>query len=196
VGAEVPVAICLGRSVDQVVTILAVLRAGGAFVPLDPNWPLARIQRLLDDAKAPVLVAEPEIVERIRADRCFMIRLDRDAATIARHELIAPTGRKRDDLAYIIYTSGSTGEPKGVEITDGNLLNLVEWHQREFDVRSTDRASYLAGLGFDAAVWELWPYLCAGATLVIPPETVRSSSDLPQQWLVEQKITIAFVPSR
>src|SRR5205085_9604643 len=85
VGAEVPVAICLGRSVDQIVTILAVLRAGGAFVPLDPNWPLARIQRLLDDAKAPVLVAEPEIVERIRADRCFMIRLDRDAATIARH---------------------------------------------------------------------------------------------------------------
>ena len=195
VGAEVPVAICLRRSVDQIAAILAVMRAGGAFVPLDPNWPLARIQKLLDDAKAPVLVAEPDIAERIRGDRCFVVRLDRDAATIARCELIAPAARKRGDLAYIIYTSGSTGEPKGVEITDGNLLNLVEWHQREFHVGSTDRASYLSGLGFDAAVWEVWPYLCAGATVVIPPETVRSSSDLLQRWLVEQKITIAFVPS-
>ena len=69
------------------------------------------------------------------------------------------------DLAYVIYTSGSTGRPKGVQITHDSLLNLVFWHQRTFDVKPTDRASQLASPGFDAAVWELWPYLTAGASV-------------------------------
>jgi len=195
VGAEIPVAICLRRSVDQITAILAVLRAGGAFLPLDPAWPMARIQALVDDARARVLVAEPDIADQIAGDGCAVIRLDRDAAAIAACNPLPPARRKPGDLAYIIYTSGSTGEPKGAEIADENLLNLIEWHQRTFGIGPTDRASYLAGLGFDAAVWEVWPYLCAGGSVVLPPEAVRSSASLLQRWLIEQRITMAFVPS-
>jgi amino acid adenylation domain-containing protein len=102
---------------------------------------------------------------------------------------------RSDDLAYVIYTSGSTGRPKGAEITHSNLLNLVRWHNRTFTVQREDRASHLAGLGFDAAVWELWPYLAAGATVVLAPEDVRGSADALLEWLVQEKITASFVPT-
>lgn len=195
VSREVPAAICLRRSIARVTAILATLRAGGAFMPLDPAWPVARIERLLDDSGAPLVLIESGMADRIDSRRRRVIRVDRDASRVARCEPLACAARRPEDLAYVIYTSGSTGEPKAVEITDRNLLNLIEWHLREFDVGRTDRASHLAGLGFDAAIWEVLPHLCAGATVVIPPEETRCSAELLQRWLVEQKITIAFLPS-
>jgi amino acid adenylation domain-containing protein len=102
---------------------------------------------------------------------------------------------KSEDLAYVIYTSGSTGRPKGVEITHKNLLNLVFWHQNEFKVSSNDRASQLASPGFDAAVWELWPYLTAGASVHLVDEEVRSQPGALRDWLVQHRITIGFVPT-
>ncbi len=102
---------------------------------------------------------------------------------------------QRESLAYIIYTSGSTGQPKGIEIAHGNLLNLVFWHLRTFGVTSADRASHLAGVAFDAAVWELWPYLTCGAGITLADESTRTSSELLQQWICAQDITVAFVPA-
>src|SRR6185295_10059685 len=98
-------------------------------------------------------------------------------------------------LAYVIYTSGSTGQPKGVEITHGSLMNLVSWHRSAFEVNADDRASLLAGVGFDAAVWETWPYLAAGASLYLPPDRVRLSPELLRDWLVAKRITISFLPT-
>jgi acyl-coenzyme A synthetase/AMP-(fatty) acid ligase len=98
-------------------------------------------------------------------------------------------------LAYVIYTSGSTGTPKGVEITHANLLNLVCWYQKAFAVTPDDRASQVTSLGFDAAVAELWPQLAAGASVFFTPEEVRSSPELLRDWLVDQQITIAFIPT-
>jgi amino acid adenylation domain-containing protein len=100
-----------------------------------------------------------------------------------------------DDLAYVIYTSGSTGQPKGVEIPHGGLANLVSWHQQAFSVTSADRASHLAGLSFDAAVWELWPYLAVGASVHLVDELNRNSAALLQDWLVTHRISISFVPT-
>jgi acyl-coenzyme A synthetase/AMP-(fatty) acid ligase/acyl carrier protein len=95
----------------------------------------------------------------------------------------------------VIYTSGSTGQPKGVEIMHKGLSNLIAWHHDAFRVTSFDRATQMASPGFDAAVWEVWPYLTAGASLYFPDESVRSQPDLLRNWLVEKQITISFVPT-
>jgi amino acid adenylation domain-containing protein len=100
-----------------------------------------------------------------------------------------------EHLAYVIYTSGSTGKPKGVEITHASLLNLVSWHRRAFAVRPSDRASQVAAIGFDAAVWEIWPYLTAGACLHVPDESARSDPQALRDWLLSEGITVAFVPT-
>ena len=100
-----------------------------------------------------------------------------------------------ESLAYVVYTSGSTGRPKGVEITHANLLNLIDWHQAAFNVTASDRASQVAGLGFDASTWEIWPHLCAGATVSIADEPTRRSPHTLQKWLLANKITIAFIPT-
>lgn len=198
VDAEVPVAICLERSFDYVIAALAVWKAGGAYLPIDTSWPAERRSAIVADSGTPVLISTAKILSgaeptAARATIC----LDTDAEAIARAQ--APAGAAetpRERLAYISYTSGSTGLPKGVEITHGNLLNLVFWHRRAFGITATDRASHLAGLAFDAAVWELWPHLSAGATVVIlNDDGIRMSPVHLRDWIVRERITVSFVPT-
>jgi amino acid adenylation domain-containing protein len=192
VGTEVPVAICLERSFDYVAAALAVWKAGGAYVPLDPAWPAPRREFVIKDSGTPLLVTRSAWA----IPGCAVVKLDTDQAEIARAQRpLLPAGTARDHLAYVMYTSGSAGQPKGVEITHGNLLNLMFWHRRTFNVTASDRASHLAGLAFDAAAWELWPYLTAGAQIVLAPEAVRTSPDLLRDWLASQQITLTFVPT-
>jgi amino acid adenylation domain-containing protein len=119
----------------------------------------------------------------------------RDATAIAACTAVPLAHIEPNSLAYVIYTSGSTGVPKGVEITHANLNHLSRWHQHTFNVTQQDRASHLAGLGFDAAVWEIWPNLAAGATLCLAEESVRLSPRLIQQWMIRERVTIGFVPT-
>jgi amino acid adenylation domain-containing protein len=192
VTAEVPVGICLERSFDYVIAALAVWKAGGAYLPLDPQWSVERRDFMLEDAGAPVLITRFPFVSKAR----YVVDLDTNSDAIARESAILPTlATKRADLAYIVYTSASSGRPKGVEVTHGNLLNLIFWHRRVFGVNQADRASHLAGLGFDAAVWELWPYLTAGASVALADDTVRTTPDLLRDWIVARGITVAFVPT-
>ncbi len=188
------VAICLDRSLEGIVAALGTMRAAAAYVPLDPSWPESRLRFAIEDSGASVLVSRASLFDRLR------LHIDgidpfRDAESIAqtRHKLsrtVTP-----DSVAYVIYTSGSTGVPKGVEITHANLAHLSRWHRETFHLTPWDRASHFAGLGFDAAVWEIWPSLCAGATLVLPDDAVRRSPELMQQWLIRKRITISFVPT-
>ncbi len=192
VGVESAVAVCLDRSFDYVVAALAIWKAGGAYLPLDPQWPEERRDFILEDSQARVLITRAPYSARAR----YIVDLDAHAFAISREPsyLNSPAIR-RDNLAYIIYTSGSTGQPKGVEVTHGNLLNLIFWHRRVFGVTPADRASHLAGLAFDAAVWELWPYLTSGASIALADDTVRTSPDLLRDWIVQRDITMAFVPT-
>ena len=122
--------------------------------------------------------------------------LDSDWAQIARESEDDPApSATADSLAYVIYTSGSTGEPKGVEVTHGGLTNLVSWHQRVYEVSPADRATHLAGLGFDASVWELWPYLCAGASLYLVSDEQRLAPVSLWSWMAAQGITLSFLPT-
>jgi amino acid adenylation domain-containing protein len=195
-GPEVLVGISLERSFDQIISILAVMKSGGAFLPLDPTWPASRLRKLLDDAQAPLVVTSAEHAELLTANGRTAIVPGRDQDKIASavSSEIVPKVR-RENLAYVIYTSGSTGEPKGAEVTHGNLLNLIFWHRSAFGVTASDRASHLAGLAFDASVWEVWPYLTAGATVALVDETTRTSPDLLRRFIVDEKINVAFLPT-
>jgi amino acid adenylation domain-containing protein len=199
-GPEAPVAICLERSFDYVIAALAAWKAGAAYLPIDPSWPAERRAFVAKDAQAQVLITRSAQASRDPEGAPFVVDPEADAGRIAAtlaldHSAIAPVETGRESLAYIVYTSGSTGQPKGVEVTHGNLLNLVFWHRRTFGVTSADRASHLAGVAFDAAVWELWPYLTCGAAIALADESTRMSSDLLRQWICAQNITAAFVPT-
>jgi amino acid adenylation domain-containing protein len=182
------------RSPEMVTGLLAVLNAGGAYLPIDPAYPPDRIAFVLDDARAPVLLTTSALAGRVPVYGGRVLLLDEDLM-----EEIPGAGPLPEvdpgQLAYVIYTSGSTGRPKGVQIEHRSLLNLVEWHQREYSVGPADRATLVASPGFDASVWEIWPYLTAGASLHVPPEEVRSEPGALAEWLVRERITISFLPT-
>jgi amino acid adenylation domain-containing protein len=188
------VAVCMERSFDWIVAALGIMRAGAAYVPLDPAWPDSRLRFAVNDSGATILVAGAVLLDRLQVKA---VGLDpcRDVAAIAAASGALPRPIQPENLAYVIYTSGSTGVPKGVEITHANLSHLIAWHLETFGVTRQDRASHVAGLGFDAAVWEIWPHLAAGATVCLVDDAVRSSPELMQQWLIRERVTIAFVPT-
>lgn len=192
-GPDRCIGIFLSRSVHFIVAALAVLKSGSAYVPIDPSTPTNRVAAILADAGATVLIASAREARKLPDGPWRVIDVDVEGH-IAASDLIF-VEPELDDLAYIVYTSGSTGEPKGVEITHANLSNLVEWHRSEFHVTSDDRASHVASVGFDAAGWEIWAALAAGATLYIADEQTRRSADALREWMVAEKITIGFVPT-
>jgi amino acid adenylation domain-containing protein len=178
----------------MVVGALGILKAGGAYLPMDPDWPRDRRAFVLEDAELRVLITNTSLATQIPRGRQVIINLNAPEIT-GQSEGLPLVEIRPDDLAYVIYTSGSTGQPRGVEIPHSGLVNLVSWHQQAFSVTSTDRASHLAGLSFDAAVWELWPYLAVGASVHFVDELTRNSAELLRGWLVAHKITISFVPT-
>jgi amino acid adenylation domain-containing protein len=194
VSSEQVVGLHLERSVNSVIGALAVLKAGGAYLPLDPSLPSERLRYMLVDAGVSLVLSRAEISERLPKHTWSIVDVeslpDAPANYSSNGAAVALTDQS---LAYVIYTSGSTGQPKGVEATHGGLRNLVEWHLRAFEVKAKDRASAQAVVGFDAAVWELWPYLAAGASVHIPEESTRSNPQAMRDWLLAEKISITFL---
>ena len=196
VTSECLVGVYMERSPASVIAALATFKAGGAYLPLDPSLPDARLAFMLADAKVTAVVSGAALCQRLPRGPWAVVNSD-DLDSVASAE--ENEGLKNeilpDHLAYVIYTSGSTGQPKGVEITHGSLMNLVAWHVRAFNVNAEDCASLQAAVGFDAAVWELWPYLASGASVAIPKETVRNHPEALRDWLVASGITITFLPT-
>ncbi|HEU4433459.1 MAG TPA: amino acid adenylation domain-containing protein, partial [Pyrinomonadaceae bacterium] len=201
VGPEKMVGVLLERSTEMVVALLAILKSGAAYVPLDPSYPQERLAFMLHDCEAGVLITNDALKEKFVDLGIHVVSLDKEASLFdgesggARARQNLQVNVERDNLAYLIYTSGSTGEPKGVEIQHGGLNNLVRWHQRAYGITSGDRATLLAGPAFDASVWELWPYLTAGASVHIVDDDTRVSAPALLQWLAVQGITICFLPT-
>ncbi|HEX8690813.1 MAG TPA: amino acid adenylation domain-containing protein, partial [Longimicrobium sp.] len=198
VGPETVVALCLDRSPALVVGALAVLEAGGAYLPLDPDAPAERLRYMLEDSGARVLLTRVALGGRAAEAAGAAVEVvlvdapDADAGE-GPAELVSGVGA--ENLAYVIYTSGSTGRPKGVQVTHGSLANLVGWHREAFGVTAADRATLVASPGFDAAVWETWPYLAAGATLCIPDDAVRAAPAPLRDWMTAMGVTVAFLPT-
>jgi amino acid adenylation domain-containing protein len=198
VGPEVTVALLMARSPELVAAMLGVLKAGGAYLPLDPAYPAERLAFMLEDAGAPMLLTTEEQRARLDlADRGVRVlavdSIDEELAAETAGR--APRRGSGEDAAYVIYTSGSTGRPKGVQVSHANLAHLVAWHRSVYAVTPEDRATQLAGVAFDASVWEIWPYLTAGASLHIPDEETRAAAPRLVDWLTRERITVVFVPT-
>jgi amino acid adenylation domain-containing protein len=194
VGPESRVGVLLPRGPELVVGMLGILKAGGAYVALEPETPDERLRWMLRDAGCSVVVTEAARLGVLEGLAVVGVCLDRDleeaGAGSSRLVRLDP-----ENLAYVIYTSGSTGVPKGVELTHRGLWNLVSWHNSRYEVTERDRATQVAGLGFDASVWEVWPYLVSGASLHMPDQATRLTPSRLREWLVESGITLSFLPT-
>ncbi|MEM7357440.1 MAG: amino acid adenylation domain-containing protein, partial [Acidobacteriota bacterium] len=197
---ESRVGVLVERSPEMLVTILGILKAGCAYVPLDPAYPTERLAYLIADAEIMLLLTHRGLGAGLAAQSLVpmsaVLDLDRRAAELSAASSEAPDLPARlGQLAYVIYTSGSTGRPKGVAVEHRGLLNLVAWHLETYQVTSADRATQIASLAFDAVVWEIWPYLVAGARLDLADESVRSSADRLGDWLEAHRISLSFLPT-
>jgi amino acid adenylation domain-containing protein/non-ribosomal peptide synthase protein (TIGR01720 family) len=167
-GPERVVGVCLERTPDLVATLLAVSKAGAAYVPLDPAHPALRTRALLEDTRAPVVVATAARAAEVAPEGCRALRLDADAA-----EVEAEDGSdlgidvEPASLAYVLFTSGSTGTPKGVEVEHGALSNLLGWMRGEISPAERECVLGSTSTSFDVSVAELFDTLCNGGRLVL-----------------------------
>ncbi len=196
VAPEELVGICAIRSVEWVVGLLAILKAGGAYVSLDPTYPKERLSFMIEDARVRVLLTQRALTElpEHRAEILYLDDYEENGGGSKQDEDPSSQQATADNLAYVVYTSGSTGQPKAVVTNHGSLLNLVFWHHKVYRVTAADRATQVARMGFDASVWELWPYLTCGASVHLLDEETRMSAAKLRDWLVAKGIDIGFLP--
>jgi len=190
------IGLCVERSLNMVIGLLGILKAGAAYIPFDSDYPIERLSFMLQDASIPILLTQQHLATRFQHSETKIICLDSDQALLLQQSIEDPAlSMAANSLAYVIYTSGSTGRPKGVQISHGSLLNLMYWHQRAFEITATDRATQVASPAFDATGWELWPYLTCGASVHLIDEDTKLAPEKVRDWLVEQKITVTFLPT-
>ncbi|MCU7249831.1 non-ribosomal peptide synthetase [Pseudomonas koreensis] len=190
------VAVVARRGLDTLAGLLAVLKAGAGYVPVDPAHPAERLSYLLGDCAPVAILTTRDLLARLPALELPVLDLDpRDWPSGHGANPDVP-GLSDAHLAYVIYTSGSTGLPKGVMVEHCTLANLVDWHCDAFDLCAGRHTSSLAGFGFDAMAWEVWPALCAGATLHLAPVQEGSEDvDGLLAWWRAQPLDVSFLPT-
>ncbi|MFV1966025.1 MAG: amino acid adenylation domain-containing protein, partial [Pirellulaceae bacterium] len=195
VNRETPVAVCVDRSLELVSGILGILKAGGTYVPLDPEYPPDRLAFMLRDSQATVLVTERRHLQRLPEFAGNVVCLDVPAQSEMSLAVDNPEcWSQPEDLAYVIYTSGSTGVPKGVAVPHRGLCNLVTAEGRVFHLGPADRVLQFSSTSFDASVWEIFATLCSGATLCLGPRSAMLPGDDLMGLLQRHAITIVTLP--
>ncbi|EZH80668.1 peptide synthase [Ectopseudomonas composti] len=192
VGREQVVAVCMQRSVEMVVALLGIIRAGAAYLPLDPELPTARLALMLDDASPALTLVQADTAS------CLPVGTPRwclDVSTLEDGPQPEPINQP-GDLAYVIYTSGSTGQPKGVLNEHGALMNRLHWMQDAFAIGADDRVLQKTPYSFDVSVWEFfWPLITGACLVVAKPDGHRDSHYLAELIQRERITTLHFVPS-
>lgn len=192
--SEEIVALLMNRSCRFAVAALGVLKAGGSYLPIDTANPDQRLDYLLADSRARFILAEQDQIKRCTGRIAFPATSEWESFAGGMEALSLPA-YDPSRRAYVIYTSGSTGEAKGVEIEHHSLSNLVSFYHRRLQLTTEDRTTMIANVAFDASVADLWPGLCVGATVMIPPPELISDLDGLIGWMAEKKVTFSFVPT-
>ena len=194
---EMLVGVCVERSFEMVVALLGVMKAGGIYVPVDPDYPASRIQAILEDTQTPVVLTQEHLLPIIAMASLPLLCLDRDWPLVAAQSVDAITvPLTGDNPAYAIYTSGSTGKPKGVPNLHKGIVNRLLWMQHEYGLSPADRVLQKTPYSFDVSVWEFfWP-LMQGARLVMATPEGHKDPDYLVSTIQQHEITtMHFVPS-
>jgi amino acid adenylation domain-containing protein len=193
-GPEIPVGVCIERSVEQVVALLAILRAGAAYVPMDPDTPADRIRYMMQDSGMPLVVSRSGLQHKLAGAAAAAVMLDRDRALIDRHSAgEVPELATADQLAYVIYTSGSTGRPKGVMVERGALAAHCRAMIGQYGLGPDDRVLQFSQFSFDASLEQILPALAAGSRLVMRGSDLWSPRELLEE-MAAQQVTVMNLP--
>jgi amino acid adenylation domain-containing protein len=196
IGPEKLVGVCLERSPDVVIAILAILKAGGAFLPLDPSLPHQRLIHMLRESGASWVVTRNALASLLENCAAELLCLDALGTEIARQpKENLPRSGTSGDAAYAIYTSGSTGEPKAILVVHRSLVNHTLFGRRFYGISTRDRRVQFASIGTDFFVAELFNYISSGATLVFQPAGLSSSIHDFLRFLAKNAITVAAFPA-
>jgi amino acid adenylation domain-containing protein len=197
VRSEMLVGIYLERSLEMVVALLGILKAGAAYVPLDPQYPKQRLAFMLEDTQVSVVLTQQRLVTDFPEHPTRVVCLDVEDEAIRTESAENPVSEAMvDSLAYVIYTSGSTGNPKGVMISHSGICNRLLWGQEAYHLSDRDRVLHAFSLSFDFATWEIFTSLVAGAQLIIAEPLGSQDSSYLARLIDTSKVTLAgFVPS-
>ncbi|MZI96064.1 amino acid adenylation domain-containing protein [Vibrio sp. CAIM 722] len=197
VGPEVKVAVCCDRGWDWLIALLGVWKAGGAYVPIDPAYPMERIDYIVEDCAPKFMISDGIVSFEESQTPVEVLHMSDDEVLwmFGSEENLTHPEYEPNHLAYIIYTSGSTGKPKGVMVEHCTLTNLIHWHNQAFDMGASSATSSVAGMGFDATVWEVWPALCVGGRLCAPKLAVTRDPQQLLTWWAEQPVDVSFLPT-
>ena len=191
IGPEARVGLLMERSMQMLAALLGIIKAGAAYVPLDPLYPQQRLAFMLGDAQVRVVLTESHLREKLAEHQAQVVYLDADARLIARESEDNPAvATLADSLAYIIYTSGSTGQPKGVMVTHGNVARLFAQTNAWFNFTESDVWTFFHSYAFDFSVWEIWGALLYGGKLVVVPYLTGRSPEAFYELLSAQQVTI------
>lgn len=193
VGPDVIVGLRVERSIEMIVSMLAVLKAGGAYMPIDVDYPIERVNYMLEDADSLILLTNTDLDLKMSKNITFI-----DIKTGYKNsedESNLNLEVNSSNLVYVIYTSGSTGKPKGVMVEHSNLVSMIFAHRSLFKESDQDRISQIASISFDACAFEIWPALTIGAELHIADDQTRNDPFKLKNWLVSNQINIAFAPT-
>ncbi len=196
VGRGSIVGIILEPCPEMLTSVLGVLKAGGAFMPIDPGYSLPHRAHVIKDSRTNVLLTRGELADDLRGIFSGLV-VDLTKLPIHAGAVVRETETvERGDLAYVVYTAGSTGQPTGVLVEHGSLLNFACWYADYLSITPSDSVSKYAGFGFDASIAEIVPAMISGARVVVVPAAIRSSAADLDQYLADQGVTVAFLPTQ
>jgi amino acid adenylation domain-containing protein len=187
------VGICVERSLEMLIGLLGILKAGSAYVPLDPTYPQERLQFMLEDSAVPVLLSQSHLLSLLPILTAKVVCLDSEWENMATYSGSNPNRQRIDNLAYVIYTSGSTGMPKGVMVEHSAITQHINYAISRYKIESSDNVLQFASMSFDTSIEQIFSTLCGGARLVLLSTNLLSAKAV-QQIISQEKITIADLP--